>query len=92
MSHEMKDEIIGDVTEILSENYQKISDRDWRRISARELAMQGWPKNPAKEEQLDNYGALLGIKRKKWFWIFKERDVFYRKRLLKILTKEIERK
>jgi hypothetical protein len=41
---------------------------------------------PLKGKYLDRWGELLGVERKKWFWIIKERNKKYRKRILDVIA------
>lgn len=43
---------------------------------------------PATGKMLDHLAELQGLRRKRWFWIFRERDVTLRKRLLAFFRME----
>jgi hypothetical protein len=43
----------------------------------------------AKGKALDRLGALHGLERKTYFWIFKERDATFRKRIKESLLRVI---
>jgi hypothetical protein len=48
------------------------------------------PIRPATGKALNKWGELLGVERKKWFWIIRERDKQYRKRILDVIDEVYE--